>query len=100
VRRLGLRLTVVLLDNAGGGIFEFLPIAGAPDLFEEHIATPPGLDPAHVAQLFGLTHHEPASVPAFRTALAAPGPALITVRTDRAANVALHRRVWDAVRDR
>ncbi len=97
VRRLGLRLTVVLLDNAGGGIFEFLPIAGAPDLFEEHIATPPGLDPAHIAALFGLVHHEPATPAALRTALADPAPSLITVRTDRAANVALHHRVWEAV---
>jgi 2-succinyl-5-enolpyruvyl-6-hydroxy-3-cyclohexene-1-carboxylate synthase len=100
VRRLGLDLTVVLLDNGGGGIFEFLPIAGAPDLFEEHIATPPGLDPARIAALFGLAHHAPRTLDAFRVALAAAGPKLVTVRTDRKANTALHARVWDAVRAR
>jgi 2-succinyl-5-enolpyruvyl-6-hydroxy-3-cyclohexene-1-carboxylate synthase len=28
-RRLGLKLTIVLLDNGGGGIFDFLPVSGA-----------------------------------------------------------------------
>ena len=52
-RRLGLAITIVLLDNDGGGIFEFLPIAGARDIFEEHVATPHGLDFAHAAALYG-----------------------------------------------
>ncbi len=34
---------------------------------------------------------------ALERALAATGSAIVEVRTDRAANVALHRRVWDAV---
>jgi 2-succinyl-5-enolpyruvyl-6-hydroxy-3-cyclohexene-1-carboxylate synthase len=29
-KRLGLKLTIVLLDNGGGGIFDFLAVAGAP----------------------------------------------------------------------
>ncbi len=29
-RRLELALTIVLIDNGGGGIFDFLPVAGAP----------------------------------------------------------------------
>jgi 2-succinyl-5-enolpyruvyl-6-hydroxy-3-cyclohexene-1-carboxylate synthase len=29
-RRLGLKLTIVLIDNDGGGIFDFLPVAGTP----------------------------------------------------------------------
>ena len=52
-RRLGLSLTIVLLDNDGGGIFEFLPVAGERDAFEEHVATPHGLDFAHAAALSG-----------------------------------------------
>ena len=41
--RLKLALTVVLVDNAGGGIFDFLPVASQTDAFEEHVATPTGL---------------------------------------------------------
>ena len=54
--RLKLALTVVLVDNAGGGIFDFLPVASQTDAFEEHVATPTGLDAERVAALFGLDY--------------------------------------------
>ena len=54
--RLKLALTIVLVDNAGGGIFDFLPVASQTDAFEEHVATPTGLDAERVAALFGLAY--------------------------------------------
>ncbi|MDX6679554.1 MAG: 2-succinyl-5-enolpyruvyl-6-hydroxy-3-cyclohexene-carboxylate synthase [Solirubrobacteraceae bacterium] len=94
-RRLGLALTIVLLNNDGGGIFEFLPVAGARDAFEEHVATPHGLDFAHAAALYGCRHERVESVAALRAALArslpGPGTTILEVRTQRAANLALHR---------
>jgi 2-succinyl-5-enolpyruvyl-6-hydroxy-3-cyclohexene-1-carboxylate synthase len=68
-RRAGAELKVVCLDNGGGGIFDFLPVAEHADaaLYEEHIATPAGLD------------------------LAAIAPEITVVRTDRRENVRLHR---------
>jgi 2-succinyl-5-enolpyruvyl-6-hydroxy-3-cyclohexene-1-carboxylate synthase len=99
--RLGLRVVFVVLDNDGGGIFHFLPVAGETDAFEEHVATPHGLDFEHAARLYGL-HYERAADPerlraALDAALAGERSTLIVVRTDRQANVALHRRVWNAV---
>jgi 2-succinyl-5-enolpyruvyl-6-hydroxy-3-cyclohexene-1-carboxylate synthase len=120
-RRLGLKLTIVLLDNDGGGIFDFLPIAAcslarAPatqeradatggaheDLYTRHIATPTGLDFARAAALYGLAHERVDTVPAFRAALErALSPqassTLVHVKTDRASNLELHRDVWNAV---
>jgi 2-succinyl-5-enolpyruvyl-6-hydroxy-3-cyclohexene-1-carboxylate synthase len=100
-RRLGLELTIVLLNNDGGGIFHFLPVAGERDAFEEHVATPHGLDFAQAAALAGAVHERVADPPAFRTALdralGQPGTKIIEVRTDREANLELHRRVADAV---
>jgi 2-succinyl-5-enolpyruvyl-6-hydroxy-3-cyclohexene-1-carboxylate synthase len=100
-RRLPLDLTILLVDNGGGGIFDFLPVATQTDAFEEHVATPTGLDFATVATLFGLRYDAPATTDDLRAALdeaiGTPGTTLLHVRTDRAANVALHRRVWDAV---
>jgi 2-succinyl-5-enolpyruvyl-6-hydroxy-3-cyclohexene-1-carboxylate synthase len=95
-RRLGLALTIVLVDNAGGGIFDFLAVATQTDAYEEHIATPTGLDAERVAALFGLVYEPVPDLAAIREA---PGT-LLHVRTDRAENVALHRRVWEAVRAR
>ncbi len=102
--RLGLRLVIVLIDNDGGGIFNFLPVAdGAGAEFEPHVATPHGLDFAHAAALYGLGWERAQDVDTFRAALGraltADHSTIICVRTDRADNVALHRRVWESVRD-
>jgi 2-succinyl-5-enolpyruvyl-6-hydroxy-3-cyclohexene-1-carboxylate synthase len=90
-RRLGLDVRIVLLNNDGGGIFEFLPVAGQADVFEEHVATPHGVDFAAVAALFGLAYTRASTLDDLRR------PGLVEVRTDRKANVTLHRRVWSAV---
>ena len=99
--RLGLSLTIVLLNNDGGGIFSFLPVARERDAFEEHVATPHGLDFARAAALYGCAYTRADDPAAVRTALdaAGDGVALIEVRTGRDENVALHRRVWAAVAD-
>jgi 2-succinyl-5-enolpyruvyl-6-hydroxy-3-cyclohexene-1-carboxylate synthase len=100
-RRLGLALTIVLLNNDGGGIFSFLPVAREQDAFEEHVATPHGLDFARAAALYDCAYTRADDPGALRAALdaglEAGGVALIEVRTDRDENVRLHRRVWDAV---
>jgi 2-succinyl-5-enolpyruvyl-6-hydroxy-3-cyclohexene-1-carboxylate synthase len=99
-RRLGVSLTIVLLNNDGGGIFHFLPVAGEADAFEEHVATPHGLDFAHAAALYGCEFERVQTLSELRAevdrSLASPGTTIIEVRTDRAENVALHRRAADA----
>jgi 2-succinyl-5-enolpyruvyl-6-hydroxy-3-cyclohexene-1-carboxylate synthase len=125
--RLGLKLTIVLLDNDGGGIFDFLPVSRAEmareddrepraaanaraepsagdrdDVYTRHVATPTGLDFGQVAALYGFAHEPVDTLPALRTALEralAPqtGPTLIHVRSDRAANVSLHNEVWSSI---
>ena len=101
-RRLGLTLTIVLLNNDGGGIFNFLPVAREEDAFEEHVATPHGLDFSRAAALYGCGYERPASVAQLEAAvgrgLGANATTIIEVRTDRERNLALHRRVADAVR--
>jgi 2-succinyl-5-enolpyruvyl-6-hydroxy-3-cyclohexene-1-carboxylate synthase len=101
--RLGLKLTIVLLHNDGGGIFDFLPVSRThpPSEYVEHVATPHGLDFAHAAALFGLGYAQAGDVDDFRAALGdaldAERTSLVAVRTDRAANVELHGAVWDGV---
>ncbi len=97
VRRLELEPTFVVVDNGGGAVFDFLAIAGEDDVYEEHIATPPGVDVPAVAEAFGLAYSAPSDLESLRFALDADGPQIVHVRTDRAENVALHRGVWEAV---
>ncbi len=68
-RRSGIPLTIVLVDNGGGGIFDFLPVATQTDAFEAHVATPTKIDFAGVAQAFGLHHLAVATLEEFRAAL-------------------------------
>jgi 2-succinyl-5-enolpyruvyl-6-hydroxy-3-cyclohexene-1-carboxylate synthase len=98
-KRLGVPLTIVVVDNAGGGIFDFLPVATQRDAFEEHVATPTGLEVERIAALYDARYRAIADVEALRAALAEPpsGTTMLHVRTDRAQNVALHRRCWAAV---
>ncbi len=100
-RRLGPALTIVLLNNDGGGIFHFLAVAGETDAFEEHVATPHGLEFEHAATLYGCGY-ERVTTPAQLSAavegsLASNTTTIIEVRTDRRENLALHRRVSDLV---
>jgi 2-succinyl-5-enolpyruvyl-6-hydroxy-3-cyclohexene-1-carboxylate synthase len=100
-RRAGVELTIVCVNNDGGGIFDFLPVAGAAAgaNYERHIATPHGVDLGDLARLAGLDHRTPSTAPDLRDAVSSP--ALVEVRTDRTANVELHhalvRRVADAL---
>ena len=95
-RRLGLDLDIVLLNNDGGGIFEFLPVAGEGDFFEEHVATPHGVDFAHLAAFYGCAHERADDLAGVTGALGRGGTTIVEVRTDRAENLALHRRATEA----
>jgi 2-succinyl-5-enolpyruvyl-6-hydroxy-3-cyclohexene-1-carboxylate synthase len=93
----------VLLNNDGGGIFHFLPVAGQNDAFEEHVATPHGLDFTHAAALYGCAYERPETVGELERAVAcslsAERTTIIEVRTDREQNLELHRRVAAAARE-
>ena len=96
-RRTGVELTIVCVNNGGGGIFDFLPVAEHAEavLYEQHIATPSGIDVERIAALAGLPHTLAQTPDEIGTAAFAPG--LIEVRTDRAENVRLHRELIAAI---
>jgi 2-succinyl-5-enolpyruvyl-6-hydroxy-3-cyclohexene-1-carboxylate synthase len=95
--------TFVVVDNAGGGIFSFLPQAELPEHFETLFGTPQPVDIAAVAGVHGIPVTEVGTAselePALRGAVGAGGVQVVRVRTDRGANVARHRDVWRAVED-
>jgi 2-succinyl-5-enolpyruvyl-6-hydroxy-3-cyclohexene-1-carboxylate synthase len=89
---------VVVIDNDGGGIFHFLPQEAAlgDEEFEALLGTPRGFDAAKAAALFDLPHRRLESLAELPDALSA-GTGLIEAKTDRKTNVAVHRRVAEAV---
>ena len=88
----GLDIRIVVVDNDGGGIFSFLPQATslAPERFELLFGTPHGTDIPALARAHGLATRTVTTLDDLRIALAQPGPTVTHVRTDRAANVAIH----------
>jgi len=98
-------LTVVVADNGGGGIFSFLPPATALEVpvFERLFGTPPATDVARVAEGFGWVVDDLAGASADQLELVlhqriGRGPSVIRVGLpDRAENVAIHRRINEAV---
>ena len=93
--------TFVVVDNDGGGIFSFLPQAAFPGSFERVFGTPHGREVADLARFHRLGYTEVSAAgqlpAALTTAIDAGGIQLVHVRTDRAANLQLHRQLTAAV---
>jgi 2-succinyl-5-enolpyruvyl-6-hydroxy-3-cyclohexene-1-carboxylate synthase len=101
--RRGVSLTMVVVDNDGGGIFSFLPQAAAvgAETFEQLWGTPHGIDLAEVAAAYGIAVEQVVGSGrlgrAVSESLAAGGVRMVLVRTERGANVAVHDEIHAAV---
>jgi 2-succinyl-5-enolpyruvyl-6-hydroxy-3-cyclohexene-1-carboxylate synthase len=100
--RRDLALTIVLVDNDGGGIFSFLPQATAlPEgQFERYWGTPHGADVAAIARAYGVEVVpcvDRESLDAVLAGVRRPGVRVALVPSDRAANVVAHDRLHAAV---
>ena len=83
-------LTIVCVDNDGGGIFSFLPQATALDapVFEQLFGTPHGVDLRALAAVHGI---ETVTWDGLGSALPrGRGVRMVLVKSDRRANVAVH----------
>ena len=84
----------LVVNNDGGGIFQFLPVAEATEHFEELFATPHGLDFRHLAALCGASFERPRNAGELRACIRehlGNDLCLVEVRTERPANVDRHR---------
>lgn len=83
-------LTVVLINNHGGGIFEHLPIAEFDPPFEDFFATPQAVDFASLCQAHGVDHvavRDRAHLAALVAASPSRGIRVLEVSTDRKRDV-------------
>ena len=88
---------ILVINNGGGGIFSFLPIAEKQNFFETHVANAHNYHFKTIAQTFGLTYYLPKTIGSLsetlNDALDGNGPALIEVITDRKRNYDLHKEI-------
>jgi len=98
LREAGSPVRIVVVNNDGGGIFEFLPQADQVerDEFEAILGTPLGIDPARAAELHGLPHVRIADLTELASATELD-TAIIEIPVDRRSNVDVHRRIADLV---
>lgn len=95
-------LIVIVLNNHGGGIFSFLPIASQTDRLDECFATPQHYSIASAAATFGLDYTCPATNSDFSTlyteALQQSRSIVIEITSDRQENLRLHRTVQERLK--
>jgi 2-succinyl-5-enolpyruvyl-6-hydroxy-3-cyclohexene-1-carboxylate synthase len=95
--------TIVLIDNAGGGIFNFLAYPGllGHETFERGFGTPQTTDIAALAAAFGVEVAEVADEDGFEKALlaamATTSLSIVLCRTERESNVVLHQELNAAI---
>ncbi|MEY3775810.1 MAG: hypothetical protein RLZZ129_2590 [Verrucomicrobiota bacterium] len=90
-------LTVVLINNRGGGIFEHLPVAQFEPPFEEYFATPQAVDFPRLCAAHGVAHVTVRGLAQLTALLAeppAPGICVLEIATDRKRDAALRKKLF------
>jgi len=94
---------VVVVNNHGGGIFHFLPIAEQADVFEEYFVAPHGFAFAGLGDTFGLDATAPTTKAAFdqayEAAVQSGRSTIIEVVTDGRENYQFRKRMKKAILD-
>jgi len=96
-----LDITILLINNDGGGIFSFLPQAKEGQYFEKLFATPLGIDFSHSVKMYNGTYTLVTDMTELNQTLTRSyqnkGLKVIEIRTNRQENVALHQAFWRKV---
>ncbi|MCF7922063.1 MAG: 2-succinyl-5-enolpyruvyl-6-hydroxy-3-cyclohexene-1-carboxylic-acid synthase [Candidatus Marinimicrobia bacterium] len=96
-------IILVVMNNDGGGIFNFLPVSNQTDVFEPFFGTPHGLTLEHAAAMFKLNYSKPTTMDEFlltyKTATEQFESALIELITDRTANHQFHQHIFKSLRE-
>jgi 2-succinyl-5-enolpyruvyl-6-hydroxy-3-cyclohexene-1-carboxylate synthase len=92
-----LPIIVVVINNRGGGIFDFLPISQSPDVLERFFVAKHDFQFAGVCETFKIDYHEARKkddfIQAYAKAVKKQTPAVIEVVTDRKTNLELRRSI-------
>jgi len=90
-------LTVVLINNSGGGIFEHLPVAEFEPPFERYFATPQSVDIGKLCAAHGVKHEQVKCWGTFTAAMESETPSgmrVLEICTDRRKDAATRKRLF------
>lgn len=94
---------LLVLNNGGGAIFSFLPIAERKAIFEEYIATAHELNFEHAAKLFSIPYYHSKELDdwegALSHAMSEKQSCLIEVTTNRLENYHLHLKITEHLKN-
>lgn len=98
-----LNITILLINNNGGGIFSFLPQANYKDHFEALFGTPADLPFEHAVSMYNGSYRMAENQTELQKALAQSyqedGLSVVEVQTDRDENRLWHQQRWQAIEE-
>ena len=93
-------LTIVLINNAGGGIFEHLPVAQFNPQFEKFFATPQEVDFLNLSAAYGVSYELVSDWSRFTelvSVLPVQGIRVLEIKTDRKRDAAFRKKIFAAM---
>ena len=92
-------LTILLVNNSGGGIFEMLPVSKFESVFEKHFATDQEVDFEKWTEMYGASYRRIKAWDELSAALAdsPDGVRVLELATDRKADVATRKRLFQEI---
>ncbi|MEI4769185.1 2-succinyl-5-enolpyruvyl-6-hydroxy-3-cyclohexene-1-carboxylic-acid synthase [Psychrobacillus sp. FJAT-51614] len=93
-------ITIVVMNNDGGGIFSYLPQSTETNYFEHLFGTPTGLEFPHIAAMYDAQYNAVRSKDEFQKVLneqKVKDIRIIEIFTNRQVNTDTHRKLWDAI---
>ncbi|KQL53223.1 2-succinyl-5-enolpyruvyl-6-hydroxy-3-cyclohexene-1-carboxylate synthase [Heyndrickxia shackletonii] len=96
-----LNITIIVINNNGGGIFSFLPQASSSKNFENLFGTPIDVEFEYAVKMYGGNYKKVTNWNEFQSsinrAIETSGLNVIEVPTNREKNVQTHRNMWNHV---
>jgi 2-succinyl-5-enolpyruvyl-6-hydroxy-3-cyclohexene-1-carboxylate synthase len=103
VRKSPYPIVIVVMNNDGGGIFSFLPIARFEHCFETYFTTPHGLTFKPAADMYGLLYYHPKTreefIGSYGEAMEKGISAILEIKINRKDNHALHMQLIKDMQD-
>lgn len=96
----GLAITIILVDNNGGGIFQMLPIAGYGEVFEEFFTASQNIDFKNIVKGFGADYIKIKNTAQFRDELKRKRfnrSRVLHIKTDSRLSFDLRKEYWKLV---